>query len=153
MSTKIIKVAINDLKETEHNPRKISKEDMAKLKRSLEKNPEFLEAREIVVDENLTILGGHQRVKALKALGKTEIEVKQVNGWSEEKKRNFVITDNVQSGEWDETETDNWHDELGEWEDDVDELDFEQFDEKTETESTSKMKKVTCPNCGEEFEF
>ena len=98
---KIIKVNIGEIKETPNNPRQITKKDFDALKKSLVDDPEFLEAREIVVDENMVILGGNQRLKALKALGKTEIEVKQVTGWSDEKKRRFVIKDNIQNGDWD----------------------------------------------------
>lgn len=121
MATKLITVNINDLKETEHNPRQITKKEFEKLKKSLQEDPEFLEAREIVVDENFTILGGHQRVKALKNMGKTNIEVKQVSGWSDEKKRRFVIKDNVQNGEWDMDELANYWDDLPleEWIDEV----------------------------------
>ena len=121
MATKLITVNINDLKETEHNPRQITKKEFEKLKKSLQEDPEFLEAREIVVDENLTILGGHQRIKALKDMGKKEVEVKQVIGWSEEKKRRFVIKDNIQNGEWDMDElANNWDDlPLEEWIDEV----------------------------------
>ena len=112
MATKLITVNINDLKETEHNPRQITKKEFEKLKKSLQEDPEFLEAREIVVDENLTILGGHQRIKALKDMGKKEVEVKQVIGWSKEKKRRFVIKDNIQNGEWDMDELANSWSEL-----------------------------------------
>ena len=118
---KIITVNINDIKETPHNPRKITKKEFEKLKKSLEEDPEFLEAREIVVDENMVILGGNQRLKALKSLGKTEVEVKQVTGWSETKKRRFVIKDNIQNGDWDMDElANNWDDlPLDEWIDEV----------------------------------
>lgn len=121
MATKLITVGINDLKETEHNPRQITKKEFEKLKKSLQEDPEFLEAREIVVDENLTILGGHQRIKALKDMGKKEVEVKQVIGWSKEKKRRFVIKDNIQNGEWDMDELANHWDDLPleEWIDEV----------------------------------
>lgn len=117
MASKLIKVRIADLKETENNPRTITKEDFERLKNSLQEDPEFLEAREIVVDENLTILGGHQRVRALQQLGNNEIEVKQVIGWSEEKKRKFVIKDNLQNGQWDfELLANAWDDlPLDEW--------------------------------------
>lgn len=121
MATKLITVDIDDLKETEHNPRQITKKEFEKLKKSLQEDPEFLEAREIVVDENLTILGGHQRIKALKDMGKKEVEVKQVIGWSKEKKRRFVIKDNIQNGEWDMDELANHWDDLPleEWIDEV----------------------------------
>lgn len=121
MATKLITVNIDDLKETEHNPRQITKKEFEKLKKSLQEDPEFLEAREIVVDEGLTILGGHQRIKALKDMGKKEVEVKQVIGWSKEKKRRFVIKDNIQNGEWDMDELANHWDDLPleEWIDEV----------------------------------
>lgn len=118
---KIITVNISDIKETPHNPRQITKKDFEELKKSLEEDPEFLEAREIVVDENMVVLGGNQRLKALKSLGKTEIEVKQVTGWSEAKKRRFVIKDNIQNGDWDMDELANHWDDLplDEWIDEV----------------------------------
>lgn len=118
---KIIKVNIDELKETPNNPRQITKKDFDALKQSLVDDPEFLEAREIVVDENMVILGGNQRLKALKALGKTEIEVKQVTGWSDEKKRRFVIKDNIQNGDWDfDILANHWDDlPLDEWIDEV----------------------------------
>lgn len=114
---KIIKVNIDGIKETPNNPRQITKKDFDALKKSLVDDPEFLEAREIVVDENMVILGGNQRLKALKALGKTEIEVKQVTGWSDEKKRRFVIKDNIQNGDWDfDILANHWDDlPLDEW--------------------------------------
>lgn len=111
MPVNIIKVKLSELRDTEHNPRQINKKDFEKLKKSLSEDPEFLQAREIVVDENNVILGGHQRARALKALGYDEIEVKQVKGWSEEKKRRFVIKDNIQNGDWDIDELANaWSD-------------------------------------------
>lgn len=110
------KVKISDLKKTKNNPRKITEEDFEKLKRSLSEFPEMLEAREIIVDENNRILGGHQRVKALKALGETEIEVKAIIGWTEEQKDRFVIQDNLQNGEWDDEILSDWdREKLKEW--------------------------------------
>ena len=102
MATELRTVKLADLKPTKKNPRKITPEDLEKLKRSVREFPKMLEAREIVVDENLRILGGHQRVKALLANGETETTVKVLSGWSEEDKDRFVIQDNIQNGEWDE---------------------------------------------------
>lgn len=113
----IKKVKIDDLHETKNNPRQITKKDFDKLKRSLEEFPEMLDAREIVVDENYRILGGHQRVKALKALGQKEIEVKMMIGWTEDQKERFVIQDNLQNGDWDmDTLANEWdQDKLEDW--------------------------------------
>lgn len=111
-----------DLKEFEHNPRRISKKDFNKLKKSLQEFPEMLEARELVVDENNVILGGNQRYKALLALGETTAPVKRVQGWSDEQKRQFVIKDNVSNGDWDyDLLANEWDaDELSDWGMDID---------------------------------
>lgn len=101
MKTKIFKAKLKDLKPTENNPRQISKDDFRKLKKSLQEFPEMEELREIVVDEDMRILGGHQRVKALLENGETEATVKQAIGLTDEQKAEFVIKDNVQSGEFD----------------------------------------------------
>lgn len=92
---------IADLKPTSNNPRQISKQDFEKLKKSLKEFPEMKSLREVVVDENMRILGGHQRIKALEAIGEKNVPVKQVFGLSEEKKREFVIKDNIANGDWD----------------------------------------------------
>ena len=101
MKTKIFKAKLKDLKPTENNPRQISKDDFRKLKKSLQEFPEMEELREIVVDEDMRILGGHQRVKALLENGETEATVKQAIGLTDEQKAEFVIKDNVLSGEFD----------------------------------------------------
>lgn len=117
MKTAIKKVKLNDLIPTENNPRQIKKDDFERLKKSIKSFPKMLDIREIVVDENNRILGGHQRVKALLANGETEVNVKVVEGLSEEEKREFVIRDNVQNGEWDfDVLANEWDkDELSEW--------------------------------------
>lgn len=112
----IKKIALDKLKPTSNNPRKISKEDLEKLKKSVAEFPEMLEAREIIVDENLRILGGHQRVKALMANGETEATVKIIKGWTEKQKERFVIQDNLQNGDWDQEILSTWdQDDLSDW--------------------------------------
>lgn len=101
MKTSIKKMKLADLIPTENNPRQIKKDDFERLKKSIKSFPEMLDIREIVIDENNRILGGHQRVKALLANGEKEVNVKVVEGLSEEEKREFVIRDNIQNGEWD----------------------------------------------------
>jgi DNA modification methylase len=93
---KIDKLIANEL-----NPRTINRKAYESLKKSLKDFPEMKQLREIVVDENLTILGGHQRIHALKELGYSDVTVKQVFGLTEKQKREFIIKDNTASGEWD----------------------------------------------------
>lgn len=51
-------IELDKLTPTEKNPRQISKKDFEILKKSLKDFPEMREIREVVVDENLRILGG-----------------------------------------------------------------------------------------------
>lgn len=92
---------IDKLIANEANPRKISREAYEKLKKSLKEFPEMKQLREIVVDENLQILGGHQRIYALKDLGYQDVTVKQVTGLTDSQKREFIIKDNTAAGSWD----------------------------------------------------
>ena len=76
--------------------------------------------RPIVVDNNMMILGGNMRYKALQHLGFKEIPdewVKRAADLTEEEARRFIIADNVSGGEWDiEDLVQNWdRTELEEW--------------------------------------
>ena len=103
---------LNDLTPTSNNPRQINQKDFEKLKKSLKEFPEMKEIREVVIDENNRILGGHMRVRALKELGEKTVFVKQVFGLTEEQKDEFVIKDNIANGEWDMDELANSWSEL-----------------------------------------
>ena len=158
MKVHIERIKLADLTPTANNPRQIKKDDFERLKKSIQSFPEMLNIREIVVDENNQILGGHQRVQALLANGEKEVDVKVVEGLSEEQKREFTIRDNIQNGEWDfDTLANEWSDlDLQDWgilnapssELDIDDSDFMQDTEITK----SKNKTVVCPKCGAEFE-
>lgn len=117
LEIKNYEIELTKLVPTEKNPRQISKKDFEDLKKSLKDFPEMREIREVVVDENLRILGGHMRVKALLELGEKKVPVKQVFGLTEKQKDKFVIKDNLQNGDWDMDKLANeWDaDELAEW--------------------------------------
>lgn len=113
---KIFMANIADLKPSEENPRKIGKAELNRLAEKMKKYPKHIEAREVVIDENFKVLGGHQRIKAAKQNGKDQILVKQVFGWTEEEKREFIINDNIAEGEWDDEKLKDWNEaELAEW--------------------------------------
>ena len=61
VSTIIKKVNLSELKPHPDNPRKISRENMDRLAKSLQEFPEMLEIKAIVVDETMTIIRGTQR--------------------------------------------------------------------------------------------
>jgi hypothetical protein len=94
-------VDINEVKLNKDNPRKIKKEKMEKLVKSILDFPEMLKIRPIVVDESGVTLGGNMRLQACKKAGLTEVPIIRFENLSEEKKREFVVKDNVGYGEWD----------------------------------------------------
>lgn len=144
---KIDNLTANDL-----NPRKIDRKAFDALKKSLKDFPEMKELREIVVDENLTILGGHQRIYALKDLGYVDVLVKKVEGLTEKQKREFIIKDNASSGEWDSDIMANLWDveELAGW--GVPKFNLGGVTDTEEEKQTSKEPRLhTCPECGHEF--
>lgn len=95
------KVKISEVKENPNNPRTINKFKFKQLVKSIKEFPEMLEKRPIIVDENMIALGGNMRLKACKEAGIEEVWIDQAKEWSEEKKKEFIIKDNVGFGEWD----------------------------------------------------
>lgn len=144
---KIDNLTANDL-----NPRKIDRKAFEALKKSLKDFPEMKELREIVVDENLTILGGHQRIYALKELGYVDVLVKKVEGLTEKQKREFIIKDNATSGDWDSDIMANLWDveELAGW--GVPKFNLGGIGGEDEGGTGEKEPRMhTCPECGAEF--
>tara|TARA_S200002703_G_scaffold38089_3_gene33386 strand:- start:4455 stop:5042 length:588 start_codon:yes stop_codon:yes gene_type:complete len=96
-----MKLKINELKSNLNNPRFIKDNKFKKLVQSIKDFPEMLELRPIVVDEDMTILGGNMRYKACVEAGLKEVFVKIAKGLTEEQKQEFIIKDNVGFGDWD----------------------------------------------------
>ena len=99
-------IQLDDLKEYLNNPRKMSDSALEKLKESISRDPEYMVARPIIIDQDNRILGGNQRYKACKALGYKEVPEEWVRRveWDEEKAKRFNIVDNAppsMAGEWD----------------------------------------------------
>lgn len=147
-------VPIGTLIANESNPRKINRKAYEALKKSLQDFPEMKQLRMIVVDENMKILGGHQRILALQELGYTDVEVKQVFGLTEKQKREFIIKDNTAAGEWDSDILANeWEmDELEGW--GLTNFNFGDVDKepKEPASKDDQSKTHICPNCDFEFE-
>jgi len=96
----IQKISIEKLKPAEYNPRKDLKpedEEYQKIKRSL---IEFGYVAPVIVNADMTVIGGHQRLKVLKELGYTEIECNIVD-LDKNKEKALNIALNKISGEWD----------------------------------------------------
>lgn len=74
----------------------------------------------IIVDEDMVILAGHTRYKALQALGKTDAEVMIVTGLTDAQKKKYRLLDNKTN------ELASWDIDLLEIE--LEDIDFEGFD-------------------------
>ena len=107
---------LSAIRENPRNPRTIKEERFDKLVQSIREFPEMLQARPIVVNPDMVIIGGNMRFKACKAAGLTEAPV-YVATWGELKDREFTIKDNTNAGdhdmdilanEWDATELNDW---------------------------------------------
>lgn len=109
-------VAIATIKPNPANPRFIRDENYKKLVQSIKDFPEMRDIREIVVNKDMVILGGNMRYRAMQEAGIKDVQVKIVD-LSEEKQREFIIKDNLESGEWNWDEiANNWDQEkLEEW--------------------------------------
>jgi site-specific DNA-methyltransferase (adenine-specific)/modification methylase len=91
---------LSGIKPNPTNPRIIKDDKFQKLVTSIKEFPEMLEARPIVVNPDMIVLGGNMRLKAAKAAGLTEAPV-YVATWEESKAKEFIVKDNVGFGEWD----------------------------------------------------
>ena len=101
MQTEIKTAKISEIKLNPDNPRTISNKDMELLIKSLKEFPEMLNLREIVVDENMVVLGGNMRLLALQKMGASDCQIRMVSGLTPEQKREFVIKDNSNFGRYD----------------------------------------------------
>ena len=96
---------LKELRTNPNNPRTLTKEDFEILKKKIKSFPQMLEKRPIVYVDGI-VLGGNQRLEVLKELEKEGFEIKEsyfadASDWSEENRRQFVITDNISDGGWD----------------------------------------------------
>ena len=146
----LVKLEIKQLKDHPKNPRQIKKDQVAHLQGLIEK---FGLIDKPIVNQDLTIIGGHQRIRILK-----KMKLKEVDCWvpdhllTQEEIDHLCIGLN-HGGSWD------W-DVLGtEW-NPIDLLKYgfteEQLlgfsDDEDETEGNAKKKKCKrCPKCGEEI--
>ena len=111
------KIKLYKIKGNKKNPRIIKDKKFYDLVESIKGFPEMLEKRPIIVDEDMIVLGGNMRLKACKEAGLKEVWVDSAEGWTEEQKNEFIIKDNVSSGdwewdmlgnEWNSSELENW---------------------------------------------
>ena len=103
------------------NPRKISRKNLEKLKKSVQDAPEMLRLRELIVvphNGEFIVIAGNQRLEAAKALGMETLPCKVLPADTDPAKlREYAIKDNMPFGEddwevireeWDASELEEW---------------------------------------------
>ena len=103
------------------NPRKISKKNLEKLKKSVQDAPEMLRLRELIVIPNgdgYVVIAGNHRLEAAKAVGMTALPCKVLPEDTDPAKlREYAIKDNLPFGkdnwevianDWDTAELEEW---------------------------------------------
>lgn len=113
-------IKLTTIKSNPNNPRVIRDEKFKKLVKSIEEFPKMMALRPMVVNEDMVVLGGNMRLKALKELGYKEVPdewVKSAKDLTDDEIRRFIIMDNVGFGEhdwdmlaneWEELELKEW---------------------------------------------
>ena len=137
---------INEIITNSNNPRICRDAKFKLLVKSIREFPEMLNLRPIVIDENNIILGGNQRYRACIEAGLTDVPVIHANNLTEEQKKQFIVRDNVSTGDWDfELLANEWSiQDLDNWG-----LDIPAFANNDIEEPKDNAKGgTTCPICG-----
>lgn len=138
----IIYRKIKELRRLINNPRTISCEQLETLKESIVCNPDYFEARPLILSDRtgeLVIIAGNQRYEASLQIGLLEVPTVLIPGLTEERETEIMIRDNVNNGQWDKELLDSWNiDCLAEWGGDID-LNFNLSADNEESQYTKKI--------------
>ena len=142
-------IKVSTIKYNPNNPRTINDDKLEKLKRSIKSFPEMMEKRPMIcvtdIDGKLYPLGGNMRLRAIKDLGMKEIPkswVSMADEWTEEQRREFIIKDNANLGDWNlEDLQENWDlDLISEWGVDLDIDEVEELEAEEDGEIVAIQK-------------
>ncbi len=94
------------------NPRDLDEAGFDYCLKSIKHFPEMIEVRTLVVvpyNDKFIVIGGNQRLRALRGLGYVEAPCAIVKDWSADKINQFIVKDNLAYGAW------NWDMLANEW--------------------------------------
>jgi len=107
---------VREILSNSQNPRIIKDKAYQKLKSSIRNFPEMLYIRPIVIDEQNIVIGGNMRLAVVKDLGWETVPVVFAQTLTKSQKKEFIIKDNIQAGEWDYLQLSTWTDiDFSEW--------------------------------------
>jgi hypothetical protein len=145
---------LKEIKLLDRNPRQINEDDFARLCTSIRQNPEYFQARPIIISDRtgkLVIIAGNMRYRAAMEVGLEMVPTFLLSNLTAEKEKEIIIRDNVSNGKWDFDLLANDFDisELSDWG-----MDLSQFDidiPGQDQKANKSRKKHICPHCGTEF--
>ena len=142
-------VALKDLKPYPNNPRRIPKERFNALVKNIEASGY---TNRLIVNQDNIVLGGNQRLKALKKLKYELVAVlKPSIHLTKEQEERINVTDNLSAGDFDFDMLGNLFDveQLLEWGMPANLFDVDDEDIRGEEKTEGSKKTKICPNCGE----
>lgn len=156
MQNKIQHLDVNSLNPAVYNPRTITEKELKKIKDSVK---EFGMVEPIIVNDDMTVIGGHQRLKCAQALGwKTVPCIVLTLSKKDEKRLNLKL--NRLGGEFDDILLRSLLEEFDQSE--IPEIGFDDeelkkifaVDNLIDTDQEPEIKdekKTICPECGHQF--
>lgn len=102
---------LSTIKPNPKNPRKPKPNAIVELAESIKNNPDYFEARPILLSDRtgeLVIVGGERRSEAARCLGLEKVPTILIPNLTEERENELMIIDNVHSGVWDEKMLESW---------------------------------------------
>lgn len=144
---------ITKLRSAEYNPRRISQSDFDQLKASID---QFGYVEPIIVNthesRNGVVVGGHQRLRALKQMGHKQVACVEVClTLEEEKELNLRLNRNHGEFDFDILANEFDHDDLLRVGFTGVELGLDDAPSDNGAAKDTRPKECTCPNCGEVF--
>lgn len=100
----IVHRKLTELVPNPKNPRESTDDAIKNLAESIKENPDFFEARPILLSDRtgkLVIIGGEQRFKAAKLLKMKTAPTILISGLTEEREDYIMANDNTHAGKWD----------------------------------------------------
>lgn len=102
---------LSSLRPHPKNPRKANEEDIKALAESIKQNPDFFEARPILLSDRtgeFVIIGGERRSEAAHLLKMKKVPTILFTGLTEAQEEEILIKDNTHSGTWDMKKLESW---------------------------------------------
>jgi len=93
-------VDVDKLQLSDKNPRTIKDDAFKRLVASLVANPILLQVLPIIYEEDFVVIGGNQRVRAIREIGWNKVPAIDASLLTDAQKKSLVLLHNSHFGEW-----------------------------------------------------